>query len=392
MPRRRSLRPLASAPLVAAAVSLLHLSSSSSRLLFFPFLNLDPPTEKKNSQQKNNTQQKKPLQPVAKPDRTLQAREPGAARVPLSDVFTVPKTNSFFGRSWQKTDVIYGLFMLAMHALCLLAPATYSPAAVAWFFASYFVTGCLGITLSFHRQLSHRSFQTPKWLEYLFAYCGVLAVQGDPIEWASSHRFHHLHCDTPLDPHSPYEGFWWSHAGWLLDHGATMERVGARGNTADLDAQPFYRWVQKTYPLHVAAQFAALWALGGLPALVWAGALRICWVYHVRFFFCEFFFFSSFSSRKRKKREKPLSLFLSFTHSVFSLSPFLLLLLPPKLHRSPGSSTASATCGAPRPTTPETSLATTGSSASWPLARGGTTTTTRSSSPLATAWRSASST
>lgn len=76
---------------------------------------------------------------------------------------------------------------------------------------------CLGITLSFHRQLSHRSFQTPKWLEYVFAYCGVLAVQGDPTEWVSSHRFHHLHTDTPLDPHSPYEGFWWSHMGWLLD-------------------------------------------------------------------------------------------------------------------------------------------------------------------------------
>ncbi len=49
--------------------------------------------------------------------------------------------------------------------------------------------GCLGITLSFHRQLSHRSFATPKWLEYALAYCGVLAVQGDPIEWVSSHRW-----------------------------------------------------------------------------------------------------------------------------------------------------------------------------------------------------------
>lgn len=42
-------------------------------------------------------------------------------------------------------------------------------------------------------------------------------MQGDPTEWVSSHRFHHLHTDTPLDPHSPYEGFWWSHMGWLLD-------------------------------------------------------------------------------------------------------------------------------------------------------------------------------
>ena len=81
---------------------------------------------------------------------------------------------------------------------------------------------CLGITLSFHRQLSHRSFQTPKWLEYVLAYCGVLAVQGDPTEWVSSHRFHHLHTDTPLDPHSPYEGFWWSHMGWLLDEKVPM--------------------------------------------------------------------------------------------------------------------------------------------------------------------------
>lgn len=44
------------------------------------------------------------------------------------------------------------------------------------------------------------------------------ALQGDPLEWVSSHRYHHLHTDTPLDPHSPYEGFWWSHAGWLLDN------------------------------------------------------------------------------------------------------------------------------------------------------------------------------
>lgn len=130
----------------------------------------------------------------------------------------------------------------------------------------------------------------------------------------SSHRFHHLHTDTPLDPHSPYEGFWWSHMGWLLDEKvranvllcrdeqqqqtvlgvccttcfivwlawrgglwltvgssplqSTMERVGCRGNTSDMDVQPFYNFIQRTYPWHVVASFAALYALGGLPALV----------------------------------------------------------------------------------------------------------------------------
>lgn len=53
------------------------------------------------------------------------------------------------------------------------------------FMGMYFVTGCLGITLSYHRQLSHRSFTTPKWVEYVLAYCGVMAVQGDPLEWVS---------------------------------------------------------------------------------------------------------------------------------------------------------------------------------------------------------------
>lgn len=199
-------------------------------------------------------------------------------------MFTVPKTRQFFGRSWAKNDLIYAGFMVAMHGLALLAPWTFSWKMLGLFAVSYFISGCLGITLSFHRQLSHRSFATPKWLEYALAYCGVLAVQGDPIEWASSHRFHHLHCDTPLDPHSPYEGFWWSHAGWLLDHGATMERVGARGNVTDFTAQPFYTWIEKTYPLHVAAQFATLFALGGLPAVVWGGALRVVWVYHITWF------------------------------------------------------------------------------------------------------------
>lgn len=59
---------------------------------------------------------------------------------------------------------------------------------------------------------------------------------------------------------------------------ATLERVGARGNTSDLDAQPFYRFITKSYPLHVVASLALLFACGGLPALVWGGALRAVWV------------------------------------------------------------------------------------------------------------------
>jgi len=65
---------------------------------------------------------------------------------------------------------------------------------------------------------------------------------------------------------------------------ATLERVGVRGNTGDMDSQPFYRFIQRTYGWHVVAQFAALFLAGGLPAVVWGGALRAVWVYHITWF------------------------------------------------------------------------------------------------------------
>ena len=155
---------------------------------------------------------------LPKPSKEAQKLEPDGRQVPLSDVYATQKTNLFRNRSWAAVDKQYIGFMLFIHGLCLAAPFTFSWPMVGLFFVSYFITGCLGITLSYHRQLSHRSFSTPKWLEYALAYCGVLAIQGEPMEWVSSHRYHHLHTDTPLDPHSPYEGFWWSHMGWLLDN------------------------------------------------------------------------------------------------------------------------------------------------------------------------------
>ncbi|CAG9464313.1 unnamed protein product [Pedinophyceae sp. YPF-701] len=230
----------------------------------------------------------KPLEiskPVPKPDPEAQARQPGAKRIPFSkDVWAVPKTRAFFNRKWEPKDIGYAVFMLAVHVGCLFAPMTFSWNMVWLFAATYFITGCLGITLTYHRLLAHKSFSLPKPLEYVLAYCGALAVQGDPLEWASTHRYHHLHTDTPLDPHSTYEGFWWSHMGWLLDDKATRERVADRSNSNDLLRQPFYTWLEKTYAWHIVGMFAALLAFGGFPALIWGGCLRVVWVYHITWF------------------------------------------------------------------------------------------------------------
>jgi len=201
-------------------------------------------------------------------------------RILLSDVTAVPRS-WITGRKFAFNDYVYTAFIGTMHMGSLLAPFFFNWSALGSFFVMYFITGCLGITLSYHRQLAHKSFATPKWLEYTLAYCGALAMQGDPSEWVSSHRHHHKHCDTPKDPHSPYEGFWWSHIGWVLDHTTTISRVGDRSNATDMAKQPFYTWLCDTYVLHMAASLLGLYALGGLPFVLWGGCVRVCWVYHV---------------------------------------------------------------------------------------------------------------
>ncbi|XP_024356646.1 palmitoyl-monogalactosyldiacylglycerol delta-7 desaturase, chloroplastic [Physcomitrium patens] len=215
---------------------------------------------------------------------TGESSTPSEPGIWMSDVVVKKRPNYFKDRSWTSKDLTYAGYMAFMHGLCLLAPATFSWDALGVSLGLYVITGLFGITLSFHRNLSHKSFKLPKWLEYSFAYCGVQAVQGDPLEWVSSHRYHHQHCDTEKDPHSPYEGFWHSHMGWLLDDRRTQERVGARNNVGDMDKDPFYQFIQRTYPIHPIMMAVALYVMGGFPYLIWGMALRVVWVYHITWF------------------------------------------------------------------------------------------------------------
>ncbi|GJP82714.1 hypothetical protein CLOP_g16364 [Closterium sp. NIES-67] len=201
-----------------------------------------------------------------------------------SDVVTVKKRPYFFNREWLPKDIGYAVFLGSIHLLALAAPFTFSWEAFECFVAMYVITGMFGITLSFHRHLTHHSFVLPKWLEYTFAYCGVLACQGSPFEWVSAHRIHHRWCDKPEDVHTPYEGFWYSHAGWLLDNEALNARLEGKNNIYDLTKDPFYQFIDKTYIWHIVASVVALYALGGFPFVAWGFALRLVWVYHITWF------------------------------------------------------------------------------------------------------------
>src|SRR5262249_40875352 len=80
----------------------------------------------------------------------------------------------------------------------------------------YVVAGMLGIGMGYHRLLTHRGYKTRKWVEYFLTWCGTLALEGGPIFWVATHRIHHQNSDRDGDPHTPREGTWWAHAGWIL--------------------------------------------------------------------------------------------------------------------------------------------------------------------------------
>ncbi|MGL5082143.1 MAG: acyl-CoA desaturase [Microcoleaceae cyanobacterium] len=171
-------------------------------------------------------------------------------------------------------------FMAFLHvgALFALLPSNFSWVAVGIAVFLHWVTGGLGITLGLHRLVTHRSFETPKWLEYFFLLCGALACQGGPIEWVGMHRIHHLHSDTELDPHDSRQGFWWSHMGWMLHKHPAKADVPR--HTKDIGDDPVYQFFQKNFiPVQVALGMV-LFGLGGWPFVVWGVFARVVVVFH----------------------------------------------------------------------------------------------------------------
>ena len=80
----------------------------------------------------------------------------------------------------------------------------------------WWVAGSLGIGMGFHRLLTHRGYKTPKGVEYFLTSAACWRSKAGPINWVVTHRIHHAHTDVPGDPHTPRDGGWWAHMGWIL--------------------------------------------------------------------------------------------------------------------------------------------------------------------------------
>jgi sn-1 stearoyl-lipid 9-desaturase len=174
------------------------------------------------------------------------------------------------------------LILIHLGALALFVPGVFSWSGVGIAFCLYWVTGAWGVTLCFHRLLTHRSLRVWPFAEYLLAILGTLAFQGGPIEWVAIHRAHHAHSDRDGDPHDIRLGLSWAHLRWMMSPNASVPSVPEQHRlAADLYAKPFYRVLQH---LHVPLQLglaAILWHFGGLSWVILGICVRLVVTYHI---------------------------------------------------------------------------------------------------------------
>ncbi|KAL5707012.1 hypothetical protein ACHQM5_025113 [Ranunculus cassubicifolius] len=214
---------------------------------------------------------------------TPKTQPPSSASFSFNDgVKPIKKRATLIGK-WTLRDLVYVSFVLFVHLLCLFAPFAFTWGAFTCSCILYVLTMGFGITLSYHRNLAHRSFKLPKYLEYLFAYFAFHAYQGDPIFWVSTHRHHHKLTDTDQDLHSPNEGFMFSHIGWIFDFNKMLQKGGNYANVRDLTSQQYYKFLQKTLGYHPLLLGFLLYKMGGFPYFVWGMGVRTVLVYHCTF-------------------------------------------------------------------------------------------------------------
>lgn len=136
--------------------------------------------------------------------------------------------------------------------------------------AVYFFYGCLGITVTFHRYLTHHSFKLSNWKERILVFIGHLAGTGSAITWVSFHHAHHTHSDTEKDPHSPKNGIINT---VLLNY--SVPRCAKSKTVIRIGRDPFYRGLHDYYlGLHIVYSLC-LFAIGGLSLLVFAHVVPV---------------------------------------------------------------------------------------------------------------------
>ena len=181
----------------------------------------------------------------------------------------------------QKLNWTIALVLAPLHIGAIAALFMFNWRAFASFAILLWVATGFGISLGYHRLHTHRSYKVPRWLEYFFAICGTLTLEGGPIFWVATHRIHHQKSDQPGDPHSPRDGAWWAHMGWILTGESKHNNTRLMAKYApDLAKHRFYIWLNDYHWVFSVILGVVLLAVGGLPMFLWGGCMRIVFGLH----------------------------------------------------------------------------------------------------------------
>ena len=175
------------------------------------------------------------------------------------------------------TTIVMALFHLG--ALAALFMFSWPSLAMAVFL--YWLATGLGISMGYHRLHTHRSYEVPLAVEYFFAICGALTLEGGPISWVATHRIHHQNSDLPGDPHSPRDGAWWAHMLWLITGDSNHSNTRRMSKYApDLAKHRFYVWLNNYHWVPMIVLGMVLFAVGGFAVMLWGICFRVVFGLH----------------------------------------------------------------------------------------------------------------
>ncbi len=178
----------------------------------------------------------------------------------------------------RPVDKLSIVLLVGMHSSCALAFFVhFSWSLVALALGSYLLR-MFAITAGYHRYFSHRSYKTSRAFQLVLAFLGTASMQNGPLWWASWHRYHHKHADTPLDAHSPrHIGFWSAHMGWVFDG---EHDTPILANVRDLVHYPELRFLERHKWLPLIAYAFACLAIAGWSGVVWGFVISTVVLFH----------------------------------------------------------------------------------------------------------------
>lgn len=181
---------------------------------------------------------------------------------------------------WARRDHVTEWIYWGMHASCLLVFWVGASTADLVLLAATFYARMFGITGGYHRYFAHKSYKTSRAFQFVLAFLGASATQKGPLWWSGTHRRHHAFTDREGDPHSPREGFWYAHQGWVFDPdwGGTPREL-----IRDFARYPELEWLNRWHLVAPLALAALCYAVGGFAGLVWGYSVSTVLLWHATY-------------------------------------------------------------------------------------------------------------